>query len=221
MMFRCLLIISVALIVSLGGSFAIAEAAPQAPRTLHVLMLGDAGHHHPADRLKDIAPYLLARGIDIIYTDDVDDLNLPNLSRYDALLLYANIDTISDDHAAALLKYVEDGGGFVPVHCASYCFRNNPKIVALIGGQFKSHETGTFRTKIVAPDHPVMRGFTGFESWDETYVHTLHNTDHRTVLSERDGEPYTWVRTQGKGRVFYTAWTRSNEPSCRNRRILT
>ena len=55
-----------------------------------------------------------------------------------------------------------------------------------------------------------MKGFGGFESWDETYVHTKHNEKDRTVLEYRaEGErkePWTWVRTQGKGRVFYTAW---------------
>ncbi|QNN20905.1 c-type cytochrome [Planctomycetales bacterium ZRK34] len=205
MLSRCWSMLIVSLVVSVGGPATFAAGGSDSGR-LHVLMLGDGGHHRPAQRLVDIAPYLLHRGIDLVYTDDIDDLNAVSLARYDALLLYANIDTISDDHARALLDYVAGGGGFVPVHCASYCFRNNPKIVALIGGQFKSHETGTFRTKIIAPDHPVMRDFAGFESWDETYIHTLHNPQHRTVLSERDGEPYTWVRTHGKGRVFYTAW---------------
>ncbi len=55
-----------------------------------------------------------------------------------------------------------------------------------------------------------MKGFHGFESWDETYVHTKHNDKDRTVLEYREEqgrkEPWTWVRTQGKGRVFYTAW---------------
>ena len=55
-----------------------------------------------------------------------------------------------------------------------------------------------------------MKGFKGFESWDETYVHTKHNEKDRTVLEYRvegnSKEPWTWVRTHGKGRVFYTAW---------------
>jgi hypothetical protein len=55
-----------------------------------------------------------------------------------------------------------------------------------------------------------MKGCDSFSSWDETYVHFKHNTKDRTVLEVRtDGdlkEPWTWVRTQGKGRVFYTAW---------------
>jgi type 1 glutamine amidotransferase len=48
------------------------------------------------------------------------------------------------------------------------------------------------------------------DSWDETYVHTKHNPVNRTVLEVRrengHDEPWTWVRTYGKGRVFYTAW---------------
>ena len=55
-----------------------------------------------------------------------------------------------------------------------------------------------------------MKGFKGFESWDETYVHHRHNEKDRTVLEVREEkdhkEPWTWVRTHAKGRVFYTAW---------------
>ncbi len=55
-----------------------------------------------------------------------------------------------------------------------------------------------------------MKGFEPFRTWDETYVHTKHNTEGRQVLQVRaEGtgeEPWTWVRTQGKGRVFYTAY---------------
>jgi type 1 glutamine amidotransferase len=105
---------------------------------------------------------------------------------------------------------VEGGKGFVPVHCASYCFLNSPKYTELVGAQFRSHGTGTFKTDVVKPDHEIMKGYQGFTSWDETYVHTKHNEKDRTVLEVRtDGdlkEPWTWVRTQGKGRVFYTAW---------------
>ncbi|MFO7845020.1 MAG: ThuA domain-containing protein [Balneolaceae bacterium] len=58
-------------------------------------------------------------------------------------------------------------------------------------------------------NHPVLQGVPEFESWDETYVHSKHNPD-KEVLSVRveDGheEPWTWVRNQGDGRVFYTAW---------------
>lgn len=179
-----------------------AQAAP----VLKVLFLGDNGHHQPSALLRQIGPVMMNRGIQLVYTEDMAALNLPNLKRYDALLIYANIDSISPEQDKALADYVTQGGGLFPLHCASYCFRNSDRYVAMVGAQFKSHGTGVFRTKIVAPDNPVMQGFSGFESWDETYVHSHHNDQNRTVLERREDEPYTWIRTEGLGRVFYTAW---------------
>ena len=189
---------------------AAAMPAEGASGPLKVLFLGDRGHHDPADRAAQIAPVLANRGVAVTYTERLDDLNPGTLAKYDALLVYANIDAIGPAEAKALLAYVEGGGGFVPVHCASFCFRNSPECVALIGAQFKSHGTGEFDTKVVDPGHPIMKGLEPFRTWDETYVHSLHNEKDRTVLQVRaEGdreEPWTWVRTQGKGRVFYTAY---------------
>src|SRR5262249_18267287 len=126
------------------------------------------------------------------------------------VMIYAKITEISPDEEQVLLDFVEGGKGFIPIHCASYCFLNSPKYVDLAGAQFLRHGTGTFRTTIAEANHPIMKGFSGFESWDETYVHTKHNTKNRTILEYRveknEKEPWTWVRTQGKGVVFYTAW---------------
>ena len=95
-------------------------------------------------------------------------------------------------------------------HCASYCFLNSDAYIALVGAQFRSHKTGTFAVEDVKPDHAIMKGYQGFTSWDETYLHHKHNEKDRVVLEVRaEGdlkEPWTWVRTHGKGRVFYTAW---------------
>ena len=177
---------------------------------LHVLFLGDNGHHQPKPRFDELQPAMESNGIDLTYTDDMSMLSLDKLNEYDALVLYANIDEIAKPQADALLQYVEEGGGFVPLHCATYCFRNNSEIVALMGAQFQRHGTGVFRTTPDKPNHEVMKGYSGFESWDETYVHHLHNETNRTVLEYRvdssGREPWTWVRDQGKGRVFYTAW---------------
>lgn len=196
-----------AVLLLLVGSLSARAAAPPA---LKLLFLGDNGHHEPAVRFKQLQPVLKKRRISMTYTDMVSDLNPATLGAYDGLVVYANIDSIEPDHAKALLDYVASGRGFIPLHCASYCFRNNKDVVALIGGQFLRHGTGTFRTVVAQPDHPIMQGFRGFESWDETYVHTLHNTQDRQVLETRaegdQQEPWTWVRTHGKGRVFYSAW---------------
>ncbi len=189
---------------------AFAATAAVAAEPLQVLFLGDDGPHRPRERFPQLAVAFADRGIELTYTDRLEDLTADYLNRFDALLLYANIDRIEQPQEQALLEYVAGGHGFVPIHCATYCFRNSPDLVALMGGQFKSHGTGVFRTEIALPEHPLMRGYGGFESWDETYVHHLHNEQHRTVLCYRvEGEhrePWTWIRTHGQGRVFYTAW---------------
>jgi len=196
-----------ALCLALAGNAAAADAPA---RPLSVLFLGDQGHHKPADLAAQIGPVMASRGIEITYTEKLDDLNTNNLSKYDALILYANIDAITPEAEAALLGYVEGGGGFVPLHCASYCFRNSAKFVALVGAQFRSHGTGEFETAVIDPADPITKGLTPFRTWDETYVHHMHNTANRHVLQTRDegatSEPWTWTRTQGKGRVFYTAY---------------
>lgn len=182
---------------------------------LKLLFLGDNGHHQPAVRFKQLEPAMKERGIALTYTDVPDDLNPETLAEYDGVMLYANIDNITPEQERALLKFVADGKGFIPLHSATYCFRNSDAVVALMGGQFQRHGGEEFSTEISEPLHPVMKGFAGFRSWDETYIHTRHNEKDRTVLEYRvqgeqaEGqhrEPWTWVRTHGKGRVFYTAW---------------
>jgi putative membrane-bound dehydrogenase-like protein len=198
-----------ALAMALGLIAAVPAHAGQA-RPIKVLFLGDNGHHRPALRFRQLQPVLEKRGIHLTYTDKVESLNANLLAGYDGLMVYANTTKIAPEQEKALLDYVEGGKGFIPIHCASYCFLNSPRYVALVGAQFQKHGTGVFRTVIAEPNHPVMKGYTGFESWDETYVHTRHNERDRTVLEYRvEGkvkEPWTWVRTQGRGRVFYTAW---------------
>jgi len=198
------------LILALGGP-AFTEAEDPAPLTLQ--FLGDQGHHQPARRAAELLPALSQRGINVQYSEDVAAvLNAENLAKLDGLIVYANIDRITDDQAKALLDFVNGGGAFIPLHCASFCFRNNDAIVALTGAQFQRHGTGTFSVSptVDGESHPLMQGYRSFESWDETYVHTRHNEKNRTVLEYRregnEREPWTWVRNQGKGRVFYTAW---------------
>lgn len=183
--------------------------SPRAER-LRVLFLGDNGHHQPTRRAKELLPVLANDGIDLFYTDSRDDLNDAELDRYHAVMLYNNHQSVSEPQIGALLKFVREGGGLVVLHCASASFQNSEEFIRLVGGAFKSHGTGTFSAVRTAPDHPAIAGVPGFETWDETYIHTKHNPVNRTVLEVRrengHDEPWTWVRTYGKGRVFYTAW---------------
>src|SRR5688500_12742095 len=79
----------------------------QVIQPIRVLFLGDKGHHQPAQRAKQLLPYLASSGIDATYTEDANDLNPQTLSQYDALLIYANIEQIRHEQEKALLEYVD------------------------------------------------------------------------------------------------------------------
>ena len=181
------------------------------PRRLEILFLGHKNNQsHNSEKLANIfSKEYFKGGINISFTTNPDDLNEANLSNYDGLILYANHDTISKSQEKALLDFVRGGKGFIPLHCGSFCFRNSPEVVEMIGGQFKSHKYDSFPAIILKPQHQVMQGITPFTTLDETYVHSKISKEIEVLTERVEGdhhEPYTWVRPYGQGRVFYTAY---------------
>ncbi len=180
------------------------------PRRAEVLFLGNVSKHHDSGKY---APWLaiatFKSGINITYTTELSDLNSGNLAKYDGLVIYANHDTISASQEAALKNFVESGKGLIPLHSASGCFKNSEWYIKTIGGQFLSHGNGSFTARITDKSHPVTKGLSEFDTSDETYVHQKINPDITVLMERANGtksEPYTWVRKQGQGRVFYTAY---------------
>lgn len=180
------------------------------PKRIEVLFLGHKSEHHNSYKYAPwLAIKLFKSGINLTYTHDLKDLNSENLSKYDGLIIYSNHDSISPSQEAALKDFVEGGKGLIPLHSAAGSFLNSQWYIQTIGGQFASHGEGDFTSKIVKSDHPVMKGIQEFTTWDETYVHKNLNPDIEVLMERAEGdkrEPYTWVRNQGKGRVFYTAY---------------
>ena len=167
------------------------------PPNLKLLYLGDKGQHQPKARFDQLRPVMAKRGIDLIYTDTLDSITLDNLNKYDGLVIYANHDRGKREHVKAIADYVAAGKGFIPLHCASFCFNDDDDYIKLVGAQFRSHTTGVFRTKTTKADHPIMKGCDSFECWDETYTHHKHNEKDRTVLEVRTDrsvdEPWRWL----------------------------
>ncbi|GAB2593254.1 PVC-type heme-binding CxxCH protein [Spirosoma areae] len=189
------------------------------PRRTEILFLGDNGHHKPIERVPQLMAALGSKGINITYTDKLEDLNADNLNKFDGLLIFANWDSIPKPQEKALLDYVSSGHGLIPVHCASYCFRNSAEYVdKVVGGQFWRHRMDTIQTRFTQPGNSIVAGLPSFKAYDETYLHS-HLQPDNNVLAVRDikadqtkdrpdqkEEPYTWTRQYGKGRVFYTAY---------------
>ena len=205
------------LILTLFSIATFAQNSPK-PRRLEVLFLGDNGHHKPVERLPSIMSALGNKGINFTYTNKLEDINLENLNRFDALMIYANWDEITPQAEKALLAYVASGKGILPIHCASFCFKNSPEYVKMVGGQFWKHTNDTISVNIVQPNNQIMNGLTKLKAFDETYLHSKLQADNNVLMTreikadqtkdrpETKTEPYTWTRNYGKGRVFYTAF---------------
>src|SRR5688572_20499891 len=76
---------------------------------LEILFLGhDSEHHNSAIYLPLLASQLSLEGINFTYTSNPNDLNSATLNNYDALVVYANHDSITADQERALLDFVEN-----------------------------------------------------------------------------------------------------------------
>jgi len=198
------------LLLAVGLGIELRSAEEAGARKIEVLFLGHEGEVHTMDNSAGhLVPELSREGINFSHTTNDGDLTAANLSMYDVLLVYGDHPSITPAQEKALLEFVGSGNGLVAVHSAASSFVNSPAYARVLGGQIDRHGTGAFTARIVRPEHPAMLGIAPFEGSGETFVHK-NTTADRVVLMERvDGdraEAWTWVRNQGKGRVFYTAY---------------
>jgi type 1 glutamine amidotransferase len=126
----------------------------------------------------------------------------------------------------SLLDYVSDGGGIVGYHFVTGGNRHWPEFLELIGARFTGHpwneEVGI---NVEEPDHPLVAAFGGrdFRIADEIYQFgdpfsrdrvrvllaldkTTTNMDVQWIDRKQTDFPQAWVKSYGKGRVFYAGF---------------
>lgn len=112
-------------------------------------------------------------------------------------------------------KYLEKGGGLVPVHPASWPdSKHFVKAAELLGiGGYQKYRHGPLEFKITKPDHPICLGLPQtLHFYDETYWPPTPIMDDVTILATSDEkvndkakkkpQPVFWTYEYGKGRVF-------------------
>lgn len=136
-----------------------------------------------------------------------------------------------------LIAFVEGGKGLVAVHGAVVFLNESEDFSHLLGASFRSHPAlQTITLKPVEPDHPLLQAFGGkpFTHLDEPYLfHKAYaKKDFRPLLEMEvskldagarkmmggDRRYVSWIRHQGKGRVFYVS--PSHHPSSYERAEL-
>ncbi|WP_395758415.1 ThuA domain-containing protein [Streptomyces althioticus] len=141
------------------------------------------------------------------------------LDRYAAVVfLSTSGDVLTPAGRERLAAYVEGGGGFVGVHAAACTEYGWPYYGELLGARFAGHPpVQPGRALVEDHDHPATRHLPPvWEVTDEWYdFRTSPRPSARVLLSADessydggamgDDHPLAWCRTQGAGRVFYTA----------------
>jgi type 1 glutamine amidotransferase len=166
------------------------------------------------------------------FSNDLDIFKPETLQQFDAVCFNNTTDLKlsperTPDLCDSLMDFVKGGKGIVGIHAATDNFKQWPEAQEMMGGTFTGHpwiSDGTWAVKIDEPNHPLMASFEGkgFKINDEIYRTDppLYSREKQLVLMSldlsdptthkargvREGDEDTgisWIKTWGKGRVFY------------------
>ncbi|OUT57201.1 Trehalose utilization [Stieleria bergensis] len=182
---------------------------------------------HANESVKQMAEKTGAFKVD--FADTYDVFTADRLAKYDAILLNntTHMQFKEPSQRDAFLDFIAKGGGLAGFHAASDNFNRHPDCLAIVGGTFAGHPWGAggkWAFKLDDSKHVLNAAFEGKGFWhtDEIYqynpqsyvgtgvLRVLVSLDmNQEAVSSRikDGPrevPVSWVRTAGKGRVFYT-----------------
>ena len=177
-------------------------AAPTA-RPIRVLFVGadEETPHNPTKMFPLLAAPLARRGIQLTYgRTALESLDAAKLSYYDAVMIYGDQLALTPAQEKALTAFVDSGHGLIALHAVGD--------VSLIGARLMPQGGAEFTAEIVQPSNPVVQGLQPFAAWEEPLAPV--GAGQRTVIMERvngqNRQPWTWLQTQGKGRIFYTGY---------------
>jgi type 1 glutamine amidotransferase len=151
---------------------------------------------------------LAEHGADVFMSEALEVLSSGELAGYEALVNLSTGRELTEAQEGGLLAFVRAGGGLVGLHNATDTFKNSAAYIRSIGGRFLRHpEQLDIAVEYADPEHPVVRGLEPFTvrdelyimDWDPASVHLLAHT--RSYGSAPT--PISWVRQEGRGRVFY------------------
>ena len=166
----------------------------------------------------------------VVFNNTNNEIFLPE--NFEELSTQEKADAVARDEMLkkSLVEFLSSGKGLAVTHAGVASFRNWPEFGDIIGARFDNHPWGagsTVTLRVEEPDHPVVAAFKDpyFIVTDEIYqvkapysrdkVRVLLSVDpDRTRISPQQSEAIhredmdfamTWIKSYGKGRVFYCA----------------
>jgi type 1 glutamine amidotransferase len=184
------------------------------------MVTATAGFRHDdsiATARQVMAELSVTGGFTVTATEDLSTLSDASLSNFDVLFfaLTSGELPLSATQKAAMLAFVNRGGGFLGAHSASDTLYDWPEYGQLLGAYFKEHPWTQQAAVIVEdPSHPAAAGigdrytlleeFYTFRENPRPRVQVLLRLDAASVGSAGD-YPLAWAHSFGNGRAYYNA----------------
>jgi type 1 glutamine amidotransferase len=165
------------------------------------------------------------------FSNDLGNFQYDRLKQYDAIFLNNTVGMLFPDPSvrASILRFVNEGGGIAGYHAATHASIDWPELHEMLGASSGAHRDQDERVTVALddPKSPLNSSFGGeeFVSVDEHFRWSDYSRQRVRVLLRfnvgktdmnqgsdcsictRADNDYaiSWIRTWGKGRVFYTS----------------
>ena len=182
---------------------------------LNLCMLSGSFEYDSEDSLNILKPYLEEnypiKADMIVYASEDDDPTLAALDDADVLLVFTRRLNADGESLKQFQDYCEQGRPIVGVRTASHAYQNwleFDKVV--LGGDYQGHygHGPTVRVEYLDPEHPIVDGISGLESYGSLYKNPSLSNDTSVILlghTDEHSEPVAWTRLHNGGRVCYTS----------------
>jgi type 1 glutamine amidotransferase len=168
-----------------------------------------------------------------VFDNNLENLRYPKIKEYDAVFLNSIVNEFLPDPELreGFARYMREGGGLGGVHGTPWASRNWDEFAEMIGAQSAPHRIEQGVMRVYDRTSPIMKAFDGqdlnfreeyyrFEHegrgrlrWDKVRVLLTVDLDDPKIeprpwngYKRPDNVyPVSWIRTYGKGRVFYSS----------------
>ncbi len=215
-----------------------APAMPAKPRRLLVFTLCHGFRHGSIPYVTRALEIMGEKtgAYETVVSDDPEVLRPESLQQFDAVCMNNNTTRLKgafedEQLRQSLLDFVREGGGLVGIHAATDCFYKWPEYGEMMGGYFWGHPWHEkVAIRVEEPEHPLCAPFedAAFEVTDEIYqfrepysrekLRVLLSLDTDRINMDKGGIrredrdfAVSWVRSYGRGRVFYCSLGHRNE----------
>jgi uncharacterized protein len=167
------------------------------------------------------------------FNNDLENLKYPRVKEYDGVFFNSTVGELLPDPAVreGLARFVKEGGGLGGIHGTPWASRNWDEFAEMIGAQSAPHRIEQGVLKVYDASSPLSAPFAGkalpfreeyyrFEHegrgrlrWESVRVLLTVELDNPAIEPRPwtgyrrpdDIYPVAWIRSYGKGRVFYNS----------------